>query len=160
MWIMYFLSFWKDDFPSTKINQHFLIGQPVKDLGHINWTCTICTHWSSCGSVIYRSYMSEKNMQTKPYVYMTLWPVTKWRDMSSVMETLLLLPVDEILFIGSNISLISFFSQKEHNCVYLLFLSGNSENTEQLSMAESAVNVFPRKWLQQHWDQNRTCFCM
>lgn len=46
----------------------------------------------------------------------------------------------------------SSLHKKSIKCVYLSFPSGNSENTEQFSLGETAVNVFPPKWLQQHCD--------
>lgn len=134
-----------------KINQHFLIGEPVKDLGDTNWTCMICTHWSSCGSVIYRSYMSEEKHADKTICSHDTVSHYKGRGHVQCHGNFITAPSWWNSLFRQQ-PWYSSLHKKSIKCVYLSFPSGNSENTEQFSLGETAVNVFPPKWLQQHCD--------
>lgn len=59
-------------------------------------------------------------------------------------------------------TLIYLFSQRERKLyLFIVFYEKSQwENRREFSMGETAMHIFPPKWLQQHWEQNRACLCM
>lgn len=111
----------------------FSLGEPVEALVDTAWSCTIYRGHIDLVVTLFQICILnvwEKHAETKPYFWMTLWSVIKWRDIN-VMETLLLLPVDEILFISSNLDIL-LFTKKNINGTYLLFsMRKVNEKTEE-----------------------------